>query len=397
MELRQVTHQYFVLESLYNQLMALSDFSPIGHENAQNGNAMFPANVPPLGEFVGKEDVSPNALPFPLPLISKQVYSPVSENQSARKQSAIKLAVTAPDLRSVSQKEGKKNLSEAQEELAGKFVSKLEEKAYTKRTARSYGNALRTFLKAFPDAVPNELSQQEIELWLHRRMRNKKLSAAQHNTMISAIQLYYQLVEGILGPLSYLKRPKAKQVDPQTISKEEIQRLINASGSLKNRCLLLLTYSAGLRVMEVLSLRKVDLDLTKMTIFVQGRKGKNGQQHHRRSDRTVPLSRKLAKILEQYLTEYVPAVWLFEGNKRAHKYSERSAQSVMQQAAKKAGLVKTSLKMLRASYAAHQLEAGISVSAVQDLMGHNSIRTTTRFAHVAKRKLPASPADNLDF
>lgn len=302
---------------------------------------------------------------------------------------------------SVSEKNENKSantgLNDSQEKAIEAYTQALQSAAYSKRTTRSYVNAFRTFLKAFSGKLPSDLNSQEIEYWLERRMLNKKLANAHHNTMISAIQLYFQMVEQLPGPLSYLKRPRCVQDDPKTISKHEVQCLLDTAGSLKNRCLLLLTYAAGLRVMELISIEIADLEIDSMTLIIKGNKSNTRKQRHQRASRVVPLSPKLVEILKQYLKIYSPKIWLFEGKKVGHRYSERSAQVVMQQAASKAGLDHVSLKNLRASYAAHQLEAGISVSDVQDLMGHNSIRTTSRFAHVAKKKMPASPADHLDF
>jgi site-specific recombinase XerD len=151
------------------------------------------------------------------------------------------------------------------------------------------------------------------------------------------------------------------------------------------------SYSAGLRVSELVSLKKSDIDSKRMLIHVKGAKGKK--------DRLVPLSKRLLETLRQYATEYKPREYLFEGEGGA-PYSTRSAQEVLKVAKQKSGIQKKgSIHSLRHSYATHLLEGGTDVRYIQSFLRNNSLKTTMLYTHVSKLKIESiqSPLDKLNF
>ena len=148
-------------------------------------------------------------------------------------------------------------------------------------------------------------------------------------------------------------------------------------------------YAGGLRVSEIIHLRVTDIDSKRMMIHIHGAKGKK--------DRMVPLSKKLLETLREYYQLYKPREFIFEGQNGA-QYSTRSAQLVIQAAKKAAGITKKgSMHMLRHSYATHLMEGGTDTRLIQELLGHNSIKTTMRYLHVSKKDLGKidSPLDKL--
>ena len=151
------------------------------------------------------------------------------------------------------------------------------------------------------------------------------------------------------------------------------------------------SYSAGLRVSELVSLKALDIDSKRMMIHVREGKGKK--------DRMVPLSKKLLEVLRQYFIRYKPKVYLFEGE-GAKPYSTRSAQEVLSEAKKKAGIHKRgSIHMLRHSYATHLLEGGTDIRYIQAFLGHDSLKTTMLYTHVSRLKIEniQSPLDKLEW
>ena len=109
------------------------------------------------------------------------------------------------------------------------------------------------------------------------------------------------------------------------------------------------------------------------------------------------LSQTILEMLRKYYTEYKPGVWMFEGQ-RGENYSARSVQEIMQQAKKKAGITKKgSIHAFRHSFATHLLEGGTDILSIKELLGHDSLRTTTRYTHVSKAHLSkiVSPLDKL--
>ena len=156
--------------------------------------------------------------------------------------------------------------------------------------------------------------------------------------------------------------------------------------------MLMLAYSAGLRVSEVVALKTYQVDSSCMTIFISQAKGKK--------DRIVTLSPVLLVMLREYALAHRPAKngYLFEGSIRGTPYSTRSLQEVLQAAKKKAGVIKPgSIHSLRHSFATHLIEKGTDVTMIQKLMGHNDLKTTLRYLHTSNKDLIKiiSPLDNL--
>ncbi len=153
---------------------------------------------------------------------------------------------------------------------------------------------------------------------------------------------------------------------------------------------MLLTYSAGLRVGEVVRLRCEDIDIDRKMILV--RQGK------RRKDRYTMLSEFALGALREYLRRYRPRTWLFPGARYGRHLHERSVQKVFQRAKEKAGIDKqVSVHTLRHSFATHLLEGGTDLRYIQELLGHESSRTTEIYTHVSQRDIGRirSPLDQL--
>jgi integrase/recombinase XerD len=109
------------------------------------------------------------------------------------------------------------------------------------------------------------------------------------------------------------------------------------------------------------------------------------------------LSEKLLYLLREYFKKYRPKEWLFEGNK-GEQYSTRSIQEVLQHAKQKAGIKKKgSIHALRHSFATHLLEGGTDLISIKELLGHNSLKTTSVYTHVSKKHLSKiqSPLDKV--
>ena len=186
-----------------------------------------------------------------------------------------------------------------------------------------------------------------------------------------------------------LPRPKKPFKLPDVLAEEEVISIIQKIKNLKHRTMIMAGYSAGLRVSEIVNLKVKDIDSKRMMIHIHAAKGKK--------DRLVPLSKKLLETLREYYTTYKPKDFLFEGQD-GKSYSARSVQSILQTAKLKAKINKTgSVHMLRHSYATHLMEGGTDIRIIQELLGHNSIKTTMRYTHVSKKDIGRieSPLDKL--
>jgi integrase/recombinase XerD len=214
------------------------------------------------------------------------------------------------------------------------------------------------------------------------------VSASTINQAISAIRFLYIRVFGRDAPLT--KRPKADRRLPGILSREEAMRIISSPRNLKHRALLVLAYSAGLRVSEIAALHVGDVELDRGLILIRSGKG--------RKDRYTILAHKTNRLIKSYIELYAPHIWLFEGKNGGH-LTTRSIQEVFYKAKAAQGITKNvSIHSLRHSFATHLLEDGTDIRYIQSLLGHVNAKTTEIYTHVAKRDFLRirSPYDRSD-
>lgn len=177
---------------------------------------------------------------------------------------------------------------------------------------------------------------------------------------------------------------------PVVLSAEELKKLFAAPQRLKQRVLLALIYSAGLRVSEVCNLKISDIDSDRMQVRVVKSKGKY--------DRYVPLSEILLNGLRKYMLSIKPRVYLFNGRTKGEPLGTGAVQQSFRLALEKTGIIKeVSVHSLRHTYATHLLEQGVDIVTIKELLGHANIQTTMVYLHVAKlnRVNAHSPLDSL--
>ncbi|MGE5606450.1 MAG: tyrosine-type recombinase/integrase, partial [Bacteroidota bacterium] len=154
--------------------------------------------------------------------------------------------------------------------------------------------------------------------------------------------------------------------------------------------ILMLTYAAGLRVSEIASLKLEDIDCRRKIIHIKGAKG--------RKDRVTLLSEVAIKFLADYCMKFKPEKWLFMGAEPDKHLSIRTIQNIFEQAKEKAGIKKpVSVHSLRHSFATHLLESGTDLRYIQELLGHQSSKTTEIYTHVSSRSISTitSPLDTI--
>ena len=175
---------------------------------------------------------------------------------------------------------------------------------------------------------------------------------------------------------------------PNILSHNEVMAIFNAVSNIKHKSILFLTYSAGLRVGEVVRLKVKDIDSERMLIHVRQGKG--------RKDRYTILSEVALDMLRKYAYEVRPKEWLFPGANNKDFLTERSVQKVIETACRKAKLNKhVTVHTLRHSFATHLLEGGTDLRYIQELLGHASSKTTEIYTHVTQANLTKikSPLD----
>ena len=235
------------------------------------------------------------------------------------------------------------------------------------------------------------MTQDDLKIYFAHCHTKLKLSESTIHSRLNAVKFYYESL--IKGEKFYweIPRPKKPLQMPTLFSKEDIEKIMNCTGNLKHKTMLLLAYSSGLRISEVIALKIVDIDSKRMVINILSAKGKK--------DRIVPLSKTTLKYLQQFFISYRPKKYLFEGQKENEPYSSRSLQLILDRAKQICGVTKKgSIHALRHSYATHLLDKGVDITYIQKILGHNDLKTTLRYLHVTIRDLNKieSPLEDLD-
>lgn len=266
----------------------------------------------------------------------------------------------------------------------------MEQKRYSPQTVKNYLGQLKQFFTYYQPRSYQELTVEDVERYNHSIIISNNLSSSFQKGMVGAIKLFYAQMQATKMNLEQLKHPIRENRLPEVLSKEEVQKIIAATNNLKHKALLSITYACGMRRSEVLHLKIKDLDSQRKLIRIEQGKGKK--------DRYVPFGSKLRDLLIAYYKQYQPKVYLFEGQYE-QQYSERSFASVLEQAKNKVGIKKSiTLHSLRHSFATHLLEGGTDLRYIQELLGHNSPKTTMIYTHVSSKKLSEiqSPFDDLE-
>jgi len=271
--------------------------------------------------------------------------------------------------------------------LREQMLQDLQLKGTTPKTQHVYLREMSNYCKYFGKS-PDELGEPELKQYLLHLMNERHLSEGTYRFYVAGLKFLYRTTlkkEWVVEKIQY---PKRKKRLPVVLDISEVQALFEATNNVKHKAILMMTYSAGLRISEVSKLRITDIDSKRMLVYI--RLGKGGK------DRYSILSQTALDCLRQYWREYRPNEWLFEGNKENTHITLSSINQIFQKAKERAGITKNAcVHTLRHSFATHLIEAGTSLHHVQLLLGHRSPTTTTVYLHVSKMNLAkvVSPLD----
>jgi site-specific recombinase XerC len=208
-------------------------------------------------------------------------------------------------------------LSSAQAEALQAMRKKLEIARYSPRTIETYLNATKHFFLHFPAKHPNDIRTEDIESYQHHLAAARKVSNSHLNQVVNAVRYYYMNVTGDAKRVTFIERPRQERKLPHILSESEVTSILRSVDNLKHRCILMLIYSAGLRLSELIGLELRDLVTDRGQLLVRGGKGNK--------DRITLLSHKAMATVSTYLTQYKPQRHLFESPDRG-PYSPRSVR-----------------------------------------------------------------------
>lgn len=261
------------------------------------------------------------------------------------------------------------------EEILQKLVKDLEMRGRSPATIEEYHDRVRRYQNYY-DKSADQMGESEIIDYLHYLATDRRLSAAGVNGHNSALRFVYGVTLDVT--LNYKKLPRLKQTRriPQIFNKEEVRKILDSTGTLRDKSMLMLAYGSGLRLSEITNLVPSDIESDQMRILV--RRGKGDR------DRYAMLPQVTLETLRDYWKEYRPSEWLFEAPRNGGKFHDKTLNDVFKRALKKSGVTKSgSLHTLRHCFATHLYEDGHNLLALKKLLGHVRIDTTAWYTQLA--------------
>ena len=275
--------------------------------------------------------------------------------------------------------------------LRQRMTEDMQVRNLSPHTQASYLQQVSLFARYFC-ASPNALTPEHIRAYQIYLTNEKKLATSSIHTAVSALRFLYRVtLKKEWAFEEDIPLPKKPQKLPVILSPEEVLHFLGCVERDKHRVILTTCYAAGLRISEAVRLKATAIDSARMVIRVEQGKG--------RKDRYVMLSPKLLEILRSYWRAVRPKQWLFPGHRDDRPITKGAVEAACQKAHRLSGLSKpVTPHSLRHAFAVHLLESGTAeVRAIQLLLGHRSLTTTTKYLHIATSKVCAtsSPLDLL--
>jgi len=272
------------------------------------------------------------------------------------------------------------------------MVEELHRRNYAQNTIRHYLRAVEDFARRFR-CSPDRLGPRHIREYQAELFQKRKLSANSVGQHLAALRFFYIKTLRRAWSIADTPYPKKSRRLPTILSREEVAQLLHAARTPGERILLMTLYASGARNAELTHLKVSDIDSHRMVVHIRGGKG--------RKDRDVMLSAKLLTALRAYWRCYhrQSSSWLFPSNYRKDRpIDTKTVWYACQKAAQRAGIHKRVYPhLLRHCFATHLYEAGADLRTIQVLLGHEDLKETLVYVHLAVQRLNSttSPLDSL--
>ncbi|MEM5879035.1 MAG: tyrosine-type recombinase/integrase [Candidatus Aenigmatarchaeota archaeon] len=265
-----------------------------------------------------------------------------------------------------------------------KLENEIKLRGFSERTLKMYLFYNQKFLE-FVKKNPEDVNEDDVKAFIAKKME-EGASAKSIVLIKAALKFFYDevLKRGIVT----FKSPKVPKKLPTVLTKEEVKKMIDSIENEKHGLIVMMLYSSGLRLSELVNLKVGDLELNERIGWVRTGKGEK--------DRMFILSEKVVEKIKSFVEGRNSEEYVFSG--RGEKISPRTIQKIVTNAVKKAGInKKVSPHTLRHSFATHLLEAGENIRKIQELLGHSSLNTTQVYTHISREELKKvkSPLDEL--
>ncbi len=269
-------------------------------------------------------------------------------------------------------------------EAMKKLDTELKLRGFSPQTAKMYNFYNEKFLK-FANKQPMQITEDDVKSFIADRLSNG-ISPKSVVLMRSALKFYYDEVlnRGVVN----IKTPKVSRKLPIVLTHEEVKLLIDSVKRKKHKLMVMVLYSSGLRVSELVNLKIGDLEIDQKIGWVRSGKGAK--------DRMFIISEKIVNRLKSYTKGRGKDEYVFAGHNG--RLTTRSVQKAIASTAKRAGIDKrVTPHVLRHTFATHMLESGVDLRKIQMLLGHSQLSTTQLYLSVSNKelKMVKSPLDEL--
>ncbi len=262
------------------------------------------------------------------------------------------------------------------QELMEKIKNELKLRNYSRKTIDSYLFCLTDYFK-YIKTVKKEPEISLIKKYLLEK-QERGLSSQTVNLYLQSIKCFYREICKSREDID-IKFAKTPSKLPVVLSRPEIEKIIENILNPKHKLMIALAYGCGLRVSEVINLKIKDLGLDENIIHLKGAKGNK--------DRITVFPKRFKNDIMNLSAGKSGSEYLF-ASQFGGKLTERTAQIIFYKAVKKAEIKKdATFHSLRHSFATHLLENGVDVRYVQELLGHQNIRTTQLYTKVTNPNL----------
>lgn len=261
--------------------------------------------------------------------------------------------------------------------LRRQMIDDLALGGYAESTSSRYIKSIEELALYFGRS-PAVLDQDELRQYTRYLRKERCQSASRMRCHLAAMKFLYRKTLGRSELVAFLSWPSEPERMPVVLSVEEVAALLGAIEVPVYRAVATTLYATGLRLREACLVETRDVDAAREVIHVRHGKG--------RKERFVPLSPKLLGLLRRHWAEQRPdAPYLFGASLARGHVRAPSVRAAIKRAAVSAGIdKKVTPHVLRHTFATHLLEAGVEMRVIQVVLGHASIRTTTRYARVSK-------------
>jgi len=273
-----------------------------------------------------------------------------------------------------------------------KFLSYLKnEKRYSPLTISAYSTDLTqfyNFIKAQYDLTRiEEVTHGFIRSWIVD-MIDAGITTRSVNRKITTLKSYYKFLlrEGIVkkNPMLKILPPKTSKKLPVFVEKSSMDELLDTvdfdegGKGRRDKLIILLLYSTGIRLSELINLKVSDIDFNQGTLKILGKGNK---------ERILPFSDNLKNEIKQYLDQVCPIEWLFLTDKGKKLYAKLVYRLVNSYLRKVTTISKKSPHVLRHTFATHMLNNGADLNAIKEFLGHVSLSATQVYTHNTIKKL----------